>query len=285
MTDRTRGVLYLVAAAVLWSFGGLLIKKLGGLHFMATAGGRSAIAAVVLWFVARPISARITRGQLAGAICYAGTVICFVLATTTTTAANAILLQYTAPIYVALISNRLLGERITGVDWGSIAVVLAGMGLFFMDRLSGAGMLGNAFAVISGIFFAFNVVLLRRERHGSPMAIVLLGNIVTAIIGLPFLFVTPPTATDLLYLLPLGLFQLGLGYVLFVLGVRYVTAIEGTLIPVIEPLLNPLWVALFFGEQPGFHAIIGGAVVIAAVTGRGVVQALLSRRGAEPRSA
>lgn len=271
MTDRTRGVLFVVSAAILWSFGGLLIKLIS-LHPMATAGGRSAIAAAALWGIARPISARFTRGQLLGALFYAGTVVFFVIATKTTTAANAILLQYTAPVYVALVSYRLLGERITRVDWLSIVVVLLGMALFFFDGLGGGAFVGNLLAIASGIFFAFNVVLLRKERHGSPMAIILLGNLITALIGLPFMFVQPPTSNDLLLLVPLGLFQLGLGYLLFVRGVRYVSAVEGTLLPVIEPLLNPLWVALFYGERPSLMAAVGGAIVIGAVTIRGVMR-------------
>ena len=276
MSDRTRGVLYLVAAALCWSFGGLLIKLIQ-LHPMAIAGGRSAIAAAAIWALARPVGGRLTRTQILGALCYAGTVVFFVLSTTATTAANAILLQYTAPIYVALVSHRVLAERITRVDWVAIVLVLAGMGLFFVEKLAGGALLGNLLAVASGMFFALNVVLLRKERDGSPMAIILLGNIIAAVIGLPFLAVTPPTLQDLLYLVPLGLFQLGLGYVLFVRGVRHVSAIEGTLVPVIEPLLNPLWVALFFGEQPSVYAILGGVVVVGTVTARGLYNALAAR--------
>jgi len=277
MSDRLRGILFVVAAAICWSFGGLLIKLIT-LHPMAIAGGRSFIASFVIWLFARPVSARFTRGQIFGAIAYAGTVIVFVIATKTTTAANAILLQYTAPIYAALLSHRMLGERITGIDWLSILFVLGGMGLFFFDGLASGGALGDLFAVISGVFFALCVVLLRKERHGSPLAIILLGNLITAVIGLPFLFAAPPTLNDVLYLLPLGLLQLGMGYILFVKGVRHVSAIEGTLIPVIEPLLNPIWVALFYGEQPTLLSAIGGVVVVATVTLRGVVKAVRTGR-------
>lgn len=263
-------------AAIFWSFGGLLIK-LVDLHPMATAGSRSLIAAATIWVLARPFSARFTSGQLMGALAYAGTVTFFVLATRTTTAANAILLQYTAPIYAALLSYRMLGEQITRIDWACIVLVLAGMAIFFFDGLASGGSLGDFYAVISGVFFALCVVLLRRERHGSPFSIVLLGNLITALIGLPFLAVQPPTTNDLLLLIPLGVLQLGLGYIFFVRGVRYVSAIEGTLIPVIEPLLNPIWVALFHGEQPTFLALIGGGIVVGAVTARGIYKASYER--------
>ncbi len=279
MSERATGIVYVIAAAVLWSFGGLLIKLID-LHPMATAGGRSLIAAVTIWALTRPRTGRYTRGQFMGALSYAGTVTFFVLATKMTTAANAILLQYTAPVYAALMSYRMLGERITGIDWASIVVVLIGMALFLLNLLGSGGALGDGFAVISGIFFALCVVLLRRERDGSPLSIVLLGNLITAAIGLPFLFERLPGGNDLLLLLPLGVLQLGLGYILFVRGVRSISAVEGTLIPVIEPLLNPLWVALFYDEYPAPLAVIGGAIVVAAVTMRGVVKGVQERRQA-----
>lgn len=281
MSERAKGILYVAAASILWSFGGLLIKLID-LHPMATAGGRSLIAALTIWALARPLARTFTRGQIIGALSYAGTVTFFVLATKLTTAANAILLQYTAPIYAALMSNRMLGERITGIDWGSIFFVLMGMSLFFFNLLGNGGALGDGFAVISGIFFALCVVLLRKERHGSPISIVLLGNLITAAIGLPFMAVKPPDATDLLLLLPLGVLQLGLGYILFVRGVRHVSAIEGTLIPVVEPLLNPLWVAIFYHEYPTPLAVIGGAIVVGTVTARGIIRASQERRAPPP---
>ncbi len=284
MSDRTKGILFVVGAAILWSSGGLLIKLItldvaaGPIaRGMAIAGGRSIIAALVIWLYARPISFRFTRGQLYGAIAYAGTVICFVIATKMTTAANAILLQYTAPIYAALLSYRMLREPITRVAWGAIVLVLCGMSVFLMQDISGSGLLGDLFAIVSGVFFALCVVLLRKERHGSPLAIVLLGNLLTALVGLPFMIDAGPSSTDLLLLVPLGALQLGLGYLLFVRGVRSVSAIEGTLIPVMEPLLNPLWVALFYGEHPSFSAIVGGAIVIATVTARGLYKAYRER--------
>lgn len=277
MNDRTQGVLALVAAALLWSFGGICIKMIS-IAPMATAGARSLIAFVVVLLYARRIPRRITAGQLLGAIAYAGTVTCFVLATKSTTAANAILLQYTAPIWVALLSPWLLREKISGIDWGAIVVVIGGMLLFFVDRLDTGHLNGDLLAVASGVFFALGIISLRRERHGSPLTIVILGNLITAIIGLPFLIGDLPTPTDILFLLPLGVLQLGLGYILFARGVRYVTAIEGTLIPMLEPILNPIWVAIFYMEYPSTLALLGGGIVVATVTARGIYTAL---RGAK----
>ena len=167
MTDRTRGVLFLTAAALFWSLGGLLIK-LVDLPAMAVAGGRSAIAAVVIWAYIRRPRITFSRGQILGAIAYAGTVAFFVMATKNTTAANAILLQYTSPVWVALASHRLLREPISRIDWITIGLTLAGMTLFMLDGLTAGGMDGNILAVISGVFFAGTVVALH-EAGGDRL--------------------------------------------------------------------------------------------------------------------
>ena len=245
--------------------------KLVSLGALETAGGRSLIAAGVIWIAMRGRRVRLTRNLILGSIFYAGTVLLFVAATKNTTAANAILLQYTAPAYVALLSYRMLGEPIARIDWITIFLVFAGMGLFFFDGLTAGGMIGNLLAIASGVFFALCVIYLRREREGVSIDMVLIGNLITAAIGLPFAIGSAISPSDLLYLSLLGVVQLGLGYICFVRGVREVTAMEGSLIPVIEPVLNPLWVAFFVGELPSLYAVAGGMVVITAVTARGVI--------------
>lgn len=271
MNDQTKGVIFLIAAAAFWSFGGLWIKLIS-FDSLVIAGGRSAIAAVMIALLARGASwKKPTPAVWFGAVAYAGTVLLFVTATKLTTAANAILLQYTAPIHVALLSPWLLNERITRIDWLTVAAVMAGMSFFFLDQLSADGMAGNVLAIVSGLFFALTVIALRRgHTPGAALQMVLFGNILTALIGLPFAVGAAPQGNDLLYLVLLGVVQLGLGYILFVRGVGKVSAIEGALIPMLEPLLNPVWVMLFYGERPSFLPLLGGAFVIAAVTGRGI---------------
>lgn len=268
MSDRTRGVLLLTGAALAWSFGGIWIKLIS-VHPMATAGGRSLIAGIIVLIYAGGIRRAPTRRQWLGALAYAGTVTLFVLSTRATTAANAILLQYTAPIWVALASPWLLREKITGIDWGSIVLVLAGMVLLVMDRLVIGNIGGDVMAIASGVCFAMGIIALRGESQGSPLTIVIIGNAITAIIGLPFFALQAPTGQDLIYLLLLGSLQLALGYILFARGVRYVSALEGTLIPMLEPILNPLWVVLFFGERPATLALLGGGIIVATVAVRG----------------
>lgn len=278
MTERSgeshhlRGILFVVGAALFWSFGGLWIK-LVEMNGLAVAGGRSAIAAALVWMYMRGARPRMTREMLLGAVAYAGTVIFFVLANKNTTAANAILIQYTAPVYVALLSSRMLRERIGRLDWLTIVVVIGGMVLLMLDGLTSGGLFGNVLALVSGVFFALCVIAIRMGRGGNAIGMVLYGNVLTAVIGLPFAVATPPGANDLLYLALLGVVQLGLGYILFVEGLKSVSAIEGALLPVIEPVLNPVWVAIFASERPSVVTIIGGALIVGAVTLRSLTRA------------
>lgn len=268
--ERRRAIIYLIIAALLFSTGGLLIKLIQ-LPGLAVAGGRSAIAAIViLLFIRRP-KFTWSATQIGCAIAYCGTVMFFVLANKNTTAANAILLQYTAPVYIALLSYWILKERTTWLDWMTIALVLSGMLLFLLDGLSAGNWLGNIYALISAVAYALLAMLLRKQRDESPFESVLLGNILTAMIGLPAFFGQVPNANSVIGLLLLGIFQLGLAYVLFTKGTKYVSALEVSLITVLEPILNPLWVVLTIGERPSILALIGGVIVIGAVIGRGIL--------------
>ncbi|HHU52339.1 MAG TPA: DMT family transporter [Firmicutes bacterium] len=270
---QRRAVLLLFLTAVLWSLGGLLIKLVNW-SAMAIAGMRSAIAAVVLWVYLRRPRFDWSFAQLGGAAAYSSTVVLFVLANKMTTAANAIILQYTAPIYVALFGSWFLGERATKGDWLTILTVMGGMALFFLDDLSPGNFYGNLLAILSGMSFAAMVLFLRKQKTGSPLESVFLGNIITAGLGLPFYFQSPPEVTGWIGLLLLGVFQLGFSYIFYTLAVTRVTALQAVLIPVLEPLLNPVWVLLFIGETPGPWAIIGSLTVLAAVTLRCLVDAV-----------
>ncbi|MEA4902239.1 DMT family transporter [Desulfitobacterium sp.] len=268
--QRPRAILLLIITAILWSLGGMLIKSVN-IHPLAIAGVRSIIASGVFLVLLGKPKINGSTAQIGAAISYAGTVILFVLATKATTAANAIFLQYTAPIYVALLSSWLLKEKIRVLDWVTVFLVFGGMALFFLDNLSPTGILGNIFGLASGICFAFEAIFLRMQKDGSPWESVFLGNLLTAVIGLPFLTQAWPNTFDWVELLILGVVQLGISYVLYSIAIKHTTAIEAILIPVIEPILNPVWVLLFVGEKPGFWAIVGGITVLAAITIRGVL--------------
>lgn len=267
ITDLThrRAVLMLLVTALLWSLGGLLIKWVDW-NPLAIAGMRSLIGAVVMMLAfRRELQFNGSFEQIGAAVAYAGTVVLFVVANKLTTAANAILLQYTAPVYVALFSPWFLGEPTRRGDWLSLAVILLGMLLFFGDDLSFHGYLGNGVALVSGFCFGWLTLFLRRHRDQSAIPALVLGNLLAALIGLPFMFQSLPDATGWLGLALLGVVQLGLPYVMYAFALRHVRAVEGILIPMIEPVLNPVWVFLLLGETPGPLALLGGAIILGAV--------------------
>jgi drug/metabolite transporter (DMT)-like permease len=256
---------------LLWSLGGLLIKSVDW-NPLAIAGTRSAIASVLLLVWLRRPKLTWSRAQLGGALAYAATVILFVAANKLTTAANAILLQYTAPIYTAILGARFLGERVSRSDWVTIVIVISGVMMFFMDHLTFGGLAGNLLALISGLTFAVLAVFLRKQKDESALESVLIGNLATALIGLPFMFQGPPGGQSWLGLVLLGVFQLGLSYVLYTEALKRISALEGILIASVEPILNPLWVFLVIGERPGWWALIGGVIVLIAVTVRSLLK-------------
>ena len=280
--QRARALGLLLISALLWSSGGLLIKSVEW-SAPAISAARSLIAAatIALWYRG---ALRFTwsRWQLGAAAAYAGTTLLFVLANKLTTAANAILLQYTAPVFIALASPWVLGERIRRSDWVMIAVTLGGMTLFFRDSLSPEGLLGNVVAIASGVTFAALAICMRKQKDGSPVESIVLGNLLGAAIALPFVRGPVPDVESWLMLAGLGVFQLGVAYILYSAAMKHATAIDAGLVPMIEPILNPIWVILFFGERPGPNALLGGAVVFGAVGLRTVLSLVRDRTEPAP---
>jgi drug/metabolite transporter (DMT)-like permease len=260
-------VLSLFAAAILWSTGGFLIKLVSW-NPVAIAGMRSAIGALfMLMFIKKP-QFHFSFPQLGGAICYSTVVLLFVIATKLTTAANAIILQYTAPIYTAIFAGSFLKERTDWSDWIAVLIVFSGVVLFFLDDLDFRGYYGIIIALCSGIATAWLGLFLRKQKDASPIDSIVLGNIITALVGLPFIFFQTFSVKNVLGLMCLGTFQIGLSYILYSHAIKQVRALDAMLIFMIEPILNPIWVFLIIGERPGFWALIGGCVVIAGVTAR-----------------
>lgn len=261
----------LLLTALLWSLGGVLMKSVNWPPF-AVGGGRGLVAAVFLLAVrGRALRFTWTPLQLGTAVAFTGCTILFAAATKLTTAANAILLQYTAPVWVALLGAWLLGEHARRADWWTIVVTFVGMGVFFYDGLQFNNLTGILLAIASGISFALMIVLLRKQGAGSTIEAVILGNLLGFLIGLPAMVSAPwPDQRSLIALLLLGVVQLGLPYLLYARAIRHVTALEAVLIPVVEPILNPLWVLLFVGERPSPLSLLGGAIVLGAVTLRAV---------------
>lgn len=274
MQDRTKAMLLMAATALIWSSGGLAIKLVEWPP-MAITGFRSGMAACVLLFLFRgKLSFSLSPVRLGAAAGYAGLLITNVVATKLTTSANAILLAYTAPVYVALLAPWFLKEKTRRSDWLFIAVTVGGMVLFFLDKLTPTGLWGNVIAIGTGMSYAVFTLCMRAQKDASPVESVILGHVITALCGLPFMFESMPSAEAWLGLFYLGVFQQGISLALYTWAIKRLGALEAILIMMLEPIFNPVWVALGYGELPGMWAVIGGVVVVGAVTMRGVMGAL-----------
>ena len=269
MDARRKGVLLVAAAALLWSTGGIGIKAVTEPALKVTFY-RSLFAAIALmlflprnaWATRRWTSTAAFVGSI---ISYAACLTTFVVATKWTTAANAIFLQYAGAIWVLLFSPLVVHEPLRARDAAAIGVALGGMALFFVGRFEARGMAGNAMALLSSVFFAALILLLRRE-HRASQATVTWGNVLTALAVLPFVASNLRLSlTSLGILIFLGAFQIALAYFLFTRGLAYVTATQASLTGMLEPIANPIWVFLFLGERPSIFAIAGAVVVLSAI--------------------
>ena len=275
-------MVFVLLAVLLWSTGGLFIK-MTTLDAFAINGGRSLCAALTVAAFTWRKGLRPSGFILLASFFYAGTLTSFVYATKTTTAANAIFLQYTAPIYILLLSPLILKERFRVTDLITVVACLAGMSLFFLETPAGESQLastmwvGNLAGLTSGLLFALYFVALRHPRsleNSNPAVSVFYGNLLVVVFMLPFfLRARPePTGRDLLAVLFLGIFQIGIAYILFTYGLaRGVRSFDASIVGFVEPLLNPVWVYLVIGERPSAWALLGGAVILAAVVAHTVL--------------
>ncbi|WP_353092607.1 DMT family transporter [Tissierella praeacuta] len=268
--DRYKGIILAAIASMMWSTGGIFIKLVDW-NPISISGFRSLIASLVmLTYIKKPKFTK-SKPQILGSLTTCTTMLFFIIANKLTTSANAILLQYTAPIFVAILGVWILKEKIRWYDTISIIAVFLGMILFFIDNVNIGNTLGNIIAILSGFSMACMTISLRLQKDGSGIDTTFFGNILTFIIAIPFLILTPlPDIKSIGVIFIMGVFQLGIPYIFYANAIKYLSALEAILITVIEPLLNPLWVYIFAGEKPGTYAIIGGIVVIVAILLRGV---------------
>jgi drug/metabolite transporter (DMT)-like permease len=219
------------------------------------------------------------------AVLYAALLLLFVMATKLTTAANAIFLQYTAPVYVLVFEPLIFKEKYRRGDFLVVAACVAGIALFFVGRLRPEEMRGNLLALLSGLCFAAFMLLIRLPRAGrvNRASSIIYGNLLLAAVCAPAFYtgVHKVTAADLGVIVFLGVVQIGVAYTLFTRGIeRGVRSLDAGLVGYVEPLSNPLWVYLFIGERPSGWAVTGGAVIIAAVLAHTVALARGAGRGA-----
>lgn len=268
-------VVFVLLAVLLWSTGGLFIKWTTLDAFTVNAG-RSLFAALTVAAFTYRKGLKLNKYTILTSILYAGTLSCFVYANKTTTAANAIFLQYTAPIYILILSPFILKEKFRPTDLITVVVCLAGMSLLFLDSSGNATapnvFVGNIAALASGVFFGLYFIFLRHPRmleNSNPAISVFYGNILIVLLMIPLIAQNPPAninSNDVFAILFLGILQIGIAYILFTNGIaRGVRSLDASIIGFIEPLLNPVWVFLFIGETPSKWAIIGGVIIIFAV--------------------
>ncbi len=288
-TQNFPPILLILFAVLLWSTGGLFIK-LTTLNAIHVNFGRAFFAAIVVGvFIAFRRQLKFDWFIIFVSIFYAATLTSFVYANKNTTAANAIFLQYTAPVYILIFAPLILKEKFRVTDLITVVVCLAGMSLFFLEEANAQNVLatnifaGNIAGLVSGVCLGLYFVLLRHPRslQFNPALSVFYGNIIIIIFMLPFILFNPqvPTTLDILAISYLGIFQIGLAYILFTYGLaKGVRSLDASIIGFVEPLLNPVWVFLFIKETPSKWAIIGGIIIIGAIVFHTLLQQKAKRR-------
>lgn len=271
--DTTRGAALVALAALLWSSSGLFIKVLP-LGALQIAFARSLVATLTIALVVklrggRPFP-RPDALSLGCAVAYAGILILFVAATKLTTAANAIFLQFSAPIYLVFLEPWVTGRTLRGRDVVAVGLCLGAMGLFFVGRLGAGTLLGNLLGVVSGLCLAlFSLTLkLQRSRRPEvdPIGAIILGNLLVAILCAPMaLHGFSPTLPQAGILIYLGVFQIGMAYLLFNAGMRHLSATAAVVTGTLEAVLNPVWVFLGIGERPSAWALLGGLLILGTI--------------------
>lgn len=282
MTEKQKGTLYVFLAAALYSIGGLCMKVI---PWSGTAinGARTAIALIVigvyLIIVKHPL--RFNRWILLGAISVFSTNLLFSIANKMTTAANAIVLQFTVPIFVMLFSLLFFKKRPTKLDLIACIIVFGGIIFFFADSLSVGGGFGNALALLSGVTYA-GVFMMNDMPDSDAISSVFWGDVLSAIVGLPFVVREKDfTLIPIISLLILGVFQVAVAYILLSIGLKTTPSVTASLVSGIEPILNPILVAVFYGEEMGFFALIGAAIVIIGVVGYNVIKGRVEHKKVE----
>ena len=261
---KNKGNLYILFTAFLWSLGGIFIKLIP-LNALAINGLRSIIALIFYFIYDRSIKIKVNKLIILASLCLVSTNVLYVFANKLTTAANAIVLEYTAPIFVLLFESMYTKTLPSKKKVGIIFMAFFGILLFFFDQMDGGQLLGNILAVCSGFFFA-GVFFINSLEGASSNDASKLAFLICFLISIPFcndLHLLTPTSTAAL--LALGIFQLGFAYVFFSKGIQLTSAVNSSLISLVEALLNPLWVLIFMKEVPSIYALIGGSIVLGAI--------------------
>ena len=266
-----RAVVALVACALLWSTAGFVLKSVRVMDGMRISGYRCLVAAIVLTLVNRklPVLNWKNRWFLTGCIAYALGSWCIVQSNLLTTAANSVILQYTAPVFVCIIGVVFLHQKMVRSTYAVICALLVGLVVFFLDSISleAGHMLGNGIAVLAGIAMAFQATAVcQMQKTEYTRSIIIIGSMINFLICLPMMEHRPVPAGDYLWVAFLGVCQLGVSYTLYSWSVRFLSPLEVILIPAIEPLANTILTMLIRGEVPSVNTIAGGVIIIGSIT-------------------
>lgn len=268
IAEHKKGIIAVILAAVLWSTGGVFIKLLPHDAYTIISYRSILCAAVFFAFFRRQVF-QMNGWAWLNSLFYCLLVLCFVISTKLTTAANSILLQYTGTIYVLLAEPYIFKLKLERANVLTIILCIIGMVILVSGDLEAGGMMGNLIALLSGIFMAALFIGQRLNGPERQPASIFWGNVMMGGLGLPWLFQsTAPTLAEAGMLAWLGIIQLGFGYVFFTYGLKRVLAVEAAILAMLEPLLNPVWVLIFYGEKPSVAATVGGAIIIFALSAR-----------------
>ena len=269
MQAKNKGIVQMLLCALFWSIAGVMFKYIPW-HPLAIAGIRAFVAGltVLVYILVRRLPILVNRHTLLTGFVMCSTCTLFVVGNKLTTAANAIVLQYTAPVFLLLFSVLFLHKRFRKADVVTVLITLFGIALFFFDQMDAGQLAGNLISIVAGAAMGLMYMCMGEATLSERFSSILLCEIFTTVIGIPFygggnmqLSLTP-----VVLIIVLGVVQLALPYILYSYASESCPALACSLLAALEPLLNPLWVLIFFGEVPGVFALIGGSVVIATVT-------------------
>ena len=264
----TEGIMFVLVAAALFSLGGLCIKMVPWSP-MAINGTRSLISVMVLAIYLKKIKHKlvVNPAVLFGAFCMTGTTSLFCAANKLTTAANSIVLQFTAPIFVIFFMWILKKEKPKKLDIIACILVFLGVICFFVESMFLGNMLGNFVAVLSGVCYA-GVFMMNSFENSDPISSVFIGHGLSAVIGTGLVFRETDFGMQAIGgIVILGVFQMAIAYIFMTKGLEQVSAVTASLTTAIEPILNPLLVALFWGEMITPLSLVGAAIVVVSIVG------------------
>lgn len=282
----SRGRIYILLTALLWGLAGVCVKSIPWNSFSIMAS-RCGIGIVMFGFLRKSLKVKFNRYTLAGAVMMSITGILYMASIKLTTAATAIVLQYTAPIFVFLYSVIFTDKKARLQETLIVIMVFGGCLLSFLDELDPTKLLGNILGILSGVSFAAQIILFNDDRADSNDGMYL-SNLISFFFCLPFMFFDKNMAFSpeiIFWVLILGIFQYGLANIFYAKGCHFINKVETSLILTVEPVFNPIPVLIVTGEKPGILAIIGFIIVISGITLYGMLPVLSKNKSKNITSA